>query len=67
MPNITDAPACAPDNFLTTEEAAHLLRTIPFTIRQWAKGKLKPAVRRVGRRILFDRAVLMRLLEGGGK
>jgi excisionase family DNA binding protein len=59
-------PALTPDSLLTTEDVSSILRVNLLSVRQLAKNKLRPAVRRIGRRLLFDRDTLQRLLEEGG-
>jgi hypothetical protein len=50
---------------ITLAEAAQFLRVSNGTLYLWSKHKLRPAVRRIGHCLLFDRETIMRLLEGG--
>ncbi|MFX0201888.1 MAG: helix-turn-helix domain-containing protein [Candidatus Hodarchaeota archaeon] len=49
---------------LTVKESADLLRISPHTLRQWI-FKHKITFVRVGRRVLFRRSDLEKLVEGG--
>ena len=49
---------------LTVKESADLLRISPYTLRQWI-FKHKITFVRVGRRVLFRRTDLEKLIEDG--
>jgi len=48
---------------LTTEEVADRLRTSPATVRYWRHAGIGPAGVRVGRRVLYDEAEVIRWWE----
>lgn len=51
---------------LTVSEIASLLRVSPATIRAWIrKGKFPAKPRRLGKKLLFSRAEVEKLLQGG--
>ena len=50
--------------FLTTGEVAHLLRTSRRAVYQLVRRQQIPGHLRLGRRLLFDRAVLLDWLQG---
>ncbi len=50
--------------FMTVDETAALLRTTTKAIRSRIYRGTLPGVRHVGRRVLIDRRVLMRWVEG---
>ena len=49
--------------YLTTEEAAELLRTPVNTLYVWRHKKIGPPARRVGRRLLYPRTELLAWLN----
>jgi hypothetical protein len=54
--------------FLTTDEAAGLVRLKAQTLRKWASYQNGPVMpRRVGRRLLWSETELLALLEGSSK
>jgi excisionase family DNA binding protein len=64
----TSVSPSAPQPLLTLPEMADLLRVSRQTIYRWSRvGQLRPALRRVGRVLLFDRATVMQILEGGAR
>lgn len=46
------------DDFLTTEEVAHLCRTSASTVRYWRYDGSGPEGFRVGRRVLYPRSAV---------
>jgi excisionase family DNA binding protein len=52
---------------MTLDEVAQLLRISKPTAYKWARTKLKPASRSLGRRLMFDRAAIVDLIKGGAK
>lgn len=49
--------------YLTTEEAAEILRTPVQTLYQWSYKKEGPPARKVGRRLLYPRDQLIDWIE----
>jgi hypothetical protein len=50
-------------NLITTEEAARLLRRSIDTMRWWRKVGQGPVSFRLGRRVVYDRADVLRWIE----
>lgn len=44
------------EQLLTTDEVAELYRTSPATVRYWRHKGYGPPGRKVGRKVLYDRA-----------
>lgn len=58
-------PSLLLENFpyLSTKDVADFLRTTPGNVRQWVHhGTLKPS-KRIGRKLLFERAAVLALLK----
>ena len=51
--------------YLKVSEAADLLRTTPKAVYNMVERGLMPAARRLGRRVLFNRAELIAWIESG--
>ncbi len=58
------SPSQAPDEYMTTGDAAKFAAVAPGTIRRWVRlGKLRDC--RAGRRVRVSRADLQRMLRDG--
>lgn len=53
--------------YLTTSEAAELLRTPVATLYQWRHKRVGPPARRVGRKLLYRRDELVAWVEADGR
>lgn len=54
-------------NYLTTDEAAALLRTTRKAVYALIEKGVLPGIRRIGRRVLVRRRLLIEWIEGGAK
>jgi hypothetical protein len=52
-----------PDDLLTEDEAARLLRVAPRSLRRWRAIGTGPPYTRAGRRVLYRRAAVLRWLQ----
>lgn len=59
--------ASPPDEYLTAEDAAELLKVTPGTIRGWCKAKKLPGVKLPGGDLRLKRSEVVRALDQGGE
>lgn len=53
----------APEEYLTVDEVAALLRTCPSTVRYWRHTGYGPPSFKVGRRVLYARPDVLAFIE----
>lgn len=64
---VHDNTELASGKYLTTEEAASLLRTTRKAVYALIERGAMPGIRRIGRRVLVRRRELIEWIEGGAK